>query len=225
MKHFLLIYDYAPDWMEKRGAVRPAHLELARAAADRGELHLGGAVPSGDPAFGLLLFKSETPQIGGGIRPSRSVCEPGCRRQMAGLRVDHCGRRGRAHASLSPNESGAAFAAPLHSFALSAALTGAVRVRGVRVRCDLVRARGAPCLHGRDPGFDVPVALGAGRFVAVAGCLASFEAPLQPAHAETTVRGARRSGKIDVMSVTYVPTAELSPFRFRNLGCLRTVRS
>lgn len=63
MKHFLLIYDYAPDWAEKRGAVRPAHLELARAAADRGELQLGGAIPSGDPAFGLLLFRSETPQV------------------------------------------------------------------------------------------------------------------------------------------------------------------
>jgi uncharacterized protein YciI len=63
MKHFLLIYDYAPDWMEKRGPVRPAHLELARASADRDELQLGGAAPSGDPAFGLLLFKSETAHI------------------------------------------------------------------------------------------------------------------------------------------------------------------
>jgi uncharacterized protein YciI len=63
MKHFLLIYDYAPDWMDKRGAVRPAHLELARASVARGELQLGGAVPSGDPAFGLLLFKSETARV------------------------------------------------------------------------------------------------------------------------------------------------------------------
>lgn len=63
MKHFLLIYDYAPDWAEKRGAVRPAHLDLCRASVARDELQLGGAVPSGNPAFGLLLFKSETPQI------------------------------------------------------------------------------------------------------------------------------------------------------------------
>ncbi len=63
MKHFLLIYDYAPDWLEKRGPVRPAHLELARASAARGELQLGGAVPSGEPPFGLLLFKAETAQV------------------------------------------------------------------------------------------------------------------------------------------------------------------
>jgi uncharacterized protein YciI len=63
MKHFLLIYDYAPDFMERRGPVRPAHLELARASVARDELQLGGAVPSGDPPFGLLLFKAETAQV------------------------------------------------------------------------------------------------------------------------------------------------------------------
>lgn len=63
MKHFLLIYDYAPDFMEKRGPVRPAHLELCRASVARDELQLGGAVPGGEPAFGLLLFKAETPQV------------------------------------------------------------------------------------------------------------------------------------------------------------------
>lgn len=63
MKHFLLIYDYAPDFMEKRGAVRPAHLELCRASAARDELQLGGAVPNDDPPFGLLLFKAETAQV------------------------------------------------------------------------------------------------------------------------------------------------------------------
>lgn len=63
MKHFLLIYDYAPDWLERRGPVRPAHLELARASVARDELQLGGAVPSGDPPFGLLLFKGETAQV------------------------------------------------------------------------------------------------------------------------------------------------------------------
>jgi uncharacterized protein YciI len=63
MKHFLLIYDYAPDYLEKRPAVRPAHLELANAAVARGELQLGGAVPSGDPPFGLLLFKAESAEV------------------------------------------------------------------------------------------------------------------------------------------------------------------
>ena len=63
MKHFLLIYDYAPDYMDKRAAVRPAHLELARASVARDELQLGGAVPQGDPPFGLLLFKGETAAV------------------------------------------------------------------------------------------------------------------------------------------------------------------
>lgn len=60
MKHFLLIYDYAPDYLETRAAVRPAHLDLARASAARDELQLGGAVPQDDPPFGLLLFKADS---------------------------------------------------------------------------------------------------------------------------------------------------------------------
>ena len=63
MKHFLLFYTYAPDWLEKRAAVRPAHLELARASVARGELQLGGAAPTGEPPFGLLLFKAESAQV------------------------------------------------------------------------------------------------------------------------------------------------------------------
>jgi uncharacterized protein len=63
MKHFLLIYDYAPDYLERRAAVRPAHLLLANASVARDELQLGGAVPSEDPPFGLLLFKAESAQI------------------------------------------------------------------------------------------------------------------------------------------------------------------
>jgi uncharacterized protein YciI len=60
MKHFLLFYDYVPDYLEKRPPLRPAHLELARASVARDELQLGGAVPDGDPPFGLLFFKSES---------------------------------------------------------------------------------------------------------------------------------------------------------------------
>ncbi|HET9232322.1 MAG TPA: YciI-like protein [Vitreimonas sp.] len=63
MKHFLLIYTYAPDYTVKRAAVRPAHLELARASVARDELQLGGAVPQDDPPFGLLVFKGETAAV------------------------------------------------------------------------------------------------------------------------------------------------------------------
>ena len=36
---------------------------MARASVARDELQLGGAVPSGDPPFGLLLFKAESAQV------------------------------------------------------------------------------------------------------------------------------------------------------------------
>ena len=60
MKHFLLIYDLAGDYRERRGAFRKAHLAHAWAASDRGELMLGGALadPS-DRAY--LLFRGESP--------------------------------------------------------------------------------------------------------------------------------------------------------------------
>lgn len=63
MKHFLLIYTYAPDYLEKRSAHRAVHLEMARASVARDELQLGGAVPNDEPPFGLLLFKAETAQV------------------------------------------------------------------------------------------------------------------------------------------------------------------
>ena len=43
MKHFLLFYDYVPDYLERRTAHRPAHFAHARAAVERGELFLAGA--------------------------------------------------------------------------------------------------------------------------------------------------------------------------------------
>lgn len=63
MKHFLLIYDYVPDYLERRIPLRPAHLEHARASVARDELQLGGAVPHDHPPFGLLLFKAGAAQV------------------------------------------------------------------------------------------------------------------------------------------------------------------
>lgn len=55
MSHILLMYDLAPDYLERRAAFRDAHLMLAWRAADAGTLILGGAV--GDPVdFALLVF-------------------------------------------------------------------------------------------------------------------------------------------------------------------------
>lgn len=60
--HFLLMYDTAPDYLQRRAEFRAAHLALAWQAADRGELLLGGAV--GEPAdSALLLFNCDSADI------------------------------------------------------------------------------------------------------------------------------------------------------------------
>lgn len=58
--HYLLIYDIAPTYLERRGQFRQTHLDLAWAAHDRGELVVGGAV--GDPVdCTMLLFSGSSP--------------------------------------------------------------------------------------------------------------------------------------------------------------------
>jgi uncharacterized protein YciI len=55
-----MLYDFVADYVERRGAFRSEHLQMAWEASDRGELVLGGALA--DPVdTGLLLFRSETP--------------------------------------------------------------------------------------------------------------------------------------------------------------------
>ena len=60
-KHFLLFYELSPDYLERRGEFRGAHLGLARDAVARGELVLGGALI--EPADqSVLLFRGEGPE-------------------------------------------------------------------------------------------------------------------------------------------------------------------
>jgi uncharacterized protein YciI len=60
--HYLLIYDLADDYMTRRAAFREAHLSLAWAASDRGELVLGGAFAN--PADrAVLLFVGDSPAV------------------------------------------------------------------------------------------------------------------------------------------------------------------
>lgn len=55
-KHFILFYETAPDYLERRPAFRAEHLELAKKASARGELVLAGAFA--DPPDGaVLVFK------------------------------------------------------------------------------------------------------------------------------------------------------------------------
>lgn len=56
--HWILRYTTTPDYLERRAAFRDAHLKLAWASVESGDLLLGGAV--GDPPeSALLLFASE----------------------------------------------------------------------------------------------------------------------------------------------------------------------
>ncbi len=52
--HYLLFYDVAPDYLERRGQFRSEHLKLAWQAQARGELILGGSLA--DPVDSAVLF-------------------------------------------------------------------------------------------------------------------------------------------------------------------------
>ena len=54
MKHFLLFYDGAPDYLERRPQYRDAHLGHAWAAVERGDIVVAGALA--DPVDGAVLM-------------------------------------------------------------------------------------------------------------------------------------------------------------------------
>ena len=57
--HYLLIYELVDDYLSRRAEFRDAHLQLAWAASDRGELILGGALTEPTDKA-VLLFSSES---------------------------------------------------------------------------------------------------------------------------------------------------------------------
>jgi uncharacterized protein YciI len=58
--HYLLIYELADNYLERRGDFRTEHLNLAWAAQQRGEIVVAGAL--GEPADkAVLLFQSDSP--------------------------------------------------------------------------------------------------------------------------------------------------------------------
>lgn len=60
--HYLLFYDFVPDYLERRAQFRAEHLRLAWASQERGEMILGGAFA--DPADGAaLLFECDSPAV------------------------------------------------------------------------------------------------------------------------------------------------------------------
>jgi uncharacterized protein YciI len=75
--HYLLFYDYAPDYLARRGALRAEHLALAWAAHERGELVLAGVLAepidaavfffSGDSAEVVERFVAADPYVRDGL--------------------------------------------------------------------------------------------------------------------------------------------------------------
>jgi uncharacterized protein YciI len=62
VKHFLLFYDFVPDYITRRGEFRDDHLGKAWASHAAGDLVLGGALS--DPIDGaVLVFKGETAAV------------------------------------------------------------------------------------------------------------------------------------------------------------------
>jgi len=60
--HYLLFYEVADNYVEKRAQFRDAHLTMAWNARDRGELVLAGALAN--PVDGaVLLFKGDSPEV------------------------------------------------------------------------------------------------------------------------------------------------------------------
>lgn len=60
--YFVLRYELVDDYLTRRAPLRPEHLELARAAAARGELRLGGALA--EPADeAILVFRGDDPSV------------------------------------------------------------------------------------------------------------------------------------------------------------------
>jgi len=60
--HFILFYELAADYLERRAQFRSEHLKLACEAQARGELVLAGALA--DPVDGaVLLFNGDSPEI------------------------------------------------------------------------------------------------------------------------------------------------------------------
>jgi uncharacterized protein YciI len=60
--HYLLFYQFVPDYLERRPRHRPEHLKLAWEAQERGDLVLAGALS--DPCDGaVLLFQGPGPEV------------------------------------------------------------------------------------------------------------------------------------------------------------------
>jgi hypothetical protein len=60
--HYLLFYEVAPGYVDRRAELRDDHLRLAWAAHARGQLVLGGALAD-DEGGAVLLFKADSSAV------------------------------------------------------------------------------------------------------------------------------------------------------------------
>jgi uncharacterized protein len=59
--HHILFYDYVDDIVDRRGPHREAHFERIRAARERGQISMAGAL--GDPPHGAaIVFRDAAPE-------------------------------------------------------------------------------------------------------------------------------------------------------------------
>ena len=58
--HYLLLYEVADDYITRRAPLRQEHLNLVRAAYDRGELVMAGALAD-PPDSAVFVFRAAEP--------------------------------------------------------------------------------------------------------------------------------------------------------------------
>jgi uncharacterized protein YciI len=64
--HYLLLYDYVENAVERRAPYREEHIKLAREAHERGELVMAGAFA--DPVDGAaFVFRADDPSVANGF--------------------------------------------------------------------------------------------------------------------------------------------------------------
>lgn len=60
--HFILFYEYVPDYIERRAPFRAEHIAAAWKSVERGELVLGGALA--EPADGgVIVFQCTSREV------------------------------------------------------------------------------------------------------------------------------------------------------------------
>jgi hypothetical protein len=81
--HYLLMYDVVDDYVTRRAPFRAEHIARARAAAENGDLVLGGALANPADAV-VVLFQGDSPAAAEAFRPRGPLCEARARHGLAG---------------------------------------------------------------------------------------------------------------------------------------------